>query len=248
MKKYIIIRADDLGYSEGINYGILKTIKDGIIKTAGVMVNMDTTKHGLDLVKEYNCCLGLHTNISVGKPLCNPATIPSLVDENGKFKTSREYRSAKEDFVVFEDAYREINSQYLRFLDLVGRKPDYFEAHAVKSKIFFEALEVFAKDNNLKYIPMKDKVEINNKVIGMCELNSLKNDYNAEESLKSELSKISEDCYSTYVCHPGYLDWYVCSTSSLKEGRVKEVEMLCNPEIKKWIHDNNFEMITYCDL
>ena len=39
MKK-ILIRADDLGYSEGVNYGIAKSVKDGIIGSVGVMTNM----------------------------------------------------------------------------------------------------------------------------------------------------------------------------------------------------------------
>ena len=29
----ILVRADDLGYSEGVNYGIAKSVKDGIIKS-----------------------------------------------------------------------------------------------------------------------------------------------------------------------------------------------------------------------
>ncbi|MBR3265159.1 MAG: ChbG/HpnK family deacetylase, partial [Erysipelotrichaceae bacterium] len=32
MKK-ILIRADDLGYSEGVNYGILKSVKDGLVRS-----------------------------------------------------------------------------------------------------------------------------------------------------------------------------------------------------------------------
>lgn len=248
MKKYIIIRADDLGYSEGINYGILKTIRDGIIKTVGFMVNMDSTEHGLNLIKEYNCCIGLHVNVSVGKPLCNPNDVVSLVDEKGFFRNSKDYRNAEKDFATYDDLYKEIKAQYFKFIELVGRKPDYFEAHAVKSENLGLALSDFAKQYDLRYIPIQSEVKIANKIIDMCKLNSLNKDYDAEVSLKNELEKISDGSYSTYVCHPGYLDYYLCNTSSLLEGRIKEVEMLCNPEIKKWLENNNFEIITYSDL
>lgn len=77
------MRADDLGFSEGINYGIEKSIKEGIIRSAGVMVNMPATQHGLDLLKDADVCFGLHTNICVGRPLTDPKRIPSLVDEAG---------------------------------------------------------------------------------------------------------------------------------------------------------------------
>jgi len=38
--KNIIIRADDLGYSKGVNYGTYESVKNGLINNVGVMVNM----------------------------------------------------------------------------------------------------------------------------------------------------------------------------------------------------------------
>ena len=38
--KQILIRADDLGYSEGVNYGIAKAVNEGVVKSVGVMPNM----------------------------------------------------------------------------------------------------------------------------------------------------------------------------------------------------------------
>ena len=49
----VIVRADDLGYSEAVNLGIEKTVKDGIINNVGVMVNMPATQHGLDLLVRH---------------------------------------------------------------------------------------------------------------------------------------------------------------------------------------------------
>ena len=85
MKK-ILIRADDLGYSEGVNYGIAKSVKEGIIKSVGVMSNMPTVAHGLKLLEGVDVCLGQHTNICVGKPLVDPSLIPSITNEHGEFK------------------------------------------------------------------------------------------------------------------------------------------------------------------
>jgi predicted glycoside hydrolase/deacetylase ChbG (UPF0249 family) len=50
MKK-VIIRADDLGYSEGINYGIAKSVKEGLVGSVGVMTNMPAVGHGLKLLE-----------------------------------------------------------------------------------------------------------------------------------------------------------------------------------------------------
>ena len=76
--KQLLIRADDLGYSDGVNYGIAKAVNKGVVKSVGVMTNMPTAMDGLKLLKKENVCLGQHTNICVGKPITNPALIPTL--------------------------------------------------------------------------------------------------------------------------------------------------------------------------
>ena len=57
MKK-ILVRADDLGYCEGVNYGIAKSVKDGIIRSVGLMPNMPDAEHGLKLLEGLPVCLG----------------------------------------------------------------------------------------------------------------------------------------------------------------------------------------------
>ena len=136
MSIQMILRADDIGYSEAVNYGIEKTVKEGLIRTAGLMVNMPATVHGLKLMEGTGICLGQHTNLCIGKPCADPAKIPSLLDENGNLKSSKIYRAAfaeEREFTVLDEMVIEIEAQYHRFKELVGRDPDYFEAHAVQS-------------------------------------------------------------------------------------------------------------------
>ena len=59
----LIMRADDLGFSEGVNCGIYKAIKDGVITSVGMMTNMEATQHGYNLIKDCDIALGLHANI-----------------------------------------------------------------------------------------------------------------------------------------------------------------------------------------
>ncbi|MFE5278782.1 ChbG/HpnK family deacetylase, partial [Bacillus cereus] len=49
--KRLLVRADDLGYSEGVNYGISKSVKEGIVGSVGVMTNMPAVTHGLKLLE-----------------------------------------------------------------------------------------------------------------------------------------------------------------------------------------------------
>lgn len=247
--KRLLIRADDLGYSEGINYGIAKCVKEGIIKSVGVMTNMPAVEHGLKLLKGEKVCYGQHTNICVGRPLTDPKLIPSITNENGEFRSSKEYRSAKEDFVVLDEVILEIEAQYQRFKELTGEEPRYFEGHAVASENFFKGLEIVAKRHGLKYLEFSPKSPV--RFAGTLlypHMESMQPDYEPFESLKSAVNNAHEDGCEMFVCHPGYLDAYILRTSSLTSARAYEVDMVCNPDTKKWLEENDVQLVTYDDL
>ena len=127
--KRILVRADDLGYSEAFNFGLARAVKSGIVRCVGVMPNMEWAKHGVDLLKDTDVVFTVHANICQGRPITDPALIPSLVDEQGFFKDKSLYREAKEDFVVLEEVVMEVEAQYNRLVELTGKKPFMVEAH-----------------------------------------------------------------------------------------------------------------------
>ena len=166
----LIMRADDLGFSEAVNLGIYKAVKDGVITSVGIMTNMEQAYAGYELLKDFDIALGQHTNICAGRPLTDPKLIPSLVQENGEFCSSREIRNRQVDTVVVEEAEREIEAQYLRFKEMTGRDPDYFECHAVISQNFFTALKNVAKKYGLFYenILFDQEFEKENNIYGIA--------------------------------------------------------------------------------
>ena len=147
----MIFRGDDLGISEGVNYGILKAIQDGVISCVGLMPNMESAKHGYQLIKDLDICLGQHTNICLGKPVCSPELIPSLVNENGEFYSSYDINHRQEDTIDVLECEIEIEAQLQRFIEITGRKPEYFEGHAVFSRNYLQALENVAARHHLFY-------------------------------------------------------------------------------------------------
>lgn len=247
--KRLMVRADDLGFSKGINYGILETVKNGVIKNIGFMVNMPDSLHGYNLVKDYDICLGQHTNICVGKPISDPSLIPSLVQENGDFKSSKTYRSSKEDFVVLEEAIIEVEAQYQRFKEITGKEPAYFEAHAVMSQNLMKAIEIVGNNHHLKVLgfAIGDKPLLFNGQTMYMYMDSMFPNYNPLESFK-KMAKEAKEGYNMMVCHPGYLDHYIMSVSSLTTPRTLEVDMLCSEELKDYLKENNIELYTYDDV
>lgn len=244
----LIMRGDDLGFSEGVNYGIEKAVKDGMITSVGMMPNMTSAKHGYELVKDYDIALGQHTNICVGKPLSDPRLIPSLVDDNGNFCSSREIRARKEDSIVVEEAEIEIEAQLQRFIEITGKQPDYFEGHAVFSKNFFIALKNVADKHGLFFEnPILDKEwEKENGIVGLgfAKLDD-KGLYDPRAYMEEHLQDIKGHDCCVAIFHPGYLDQYILTHSSFTLIRAMECDFLCSDWLKNWIQTNNIELVDF---
>ena len=246
----VIVRADDLGYSRGVNLGIADAVNKGIVTSVGGMTNMPEKESGLQMLTKKNVCLGLHTNICVGKPLSDPALIPSIVQPNGEFKSSKTYRSAKQDFVNLHEVILEIEAQYQRFVELTGKKPSYFEGHAVASGNFNKALEIVAQLHGCSFLPFDPGCSVpfkNSRVF--LEMDSSNPVYDPAAFLKELAQKKYRDkAIPVMVCHPGYLDAFILKTSSLTLPRTREVEMACSDEIRQWIEENGVEIISFDDV
>lgn len=208
MERKVIVRADDLGYSDAVNVGIARTVHNGLINNVGVMVNMPTTMSGLAMIKDAGVCLGLHTVISAGRPLTNPKLIPSITNPDGTFRHSSDYRAAIHDFVDLNEVVLEIEAQYQKFVALVGRQPDYFEGHAVVSDNFVKGLEIVGERHHLNLLRFaagldSPSVLFKGKVLHVF-MESMGKNYNPYETLKRAALAQYNDGYAMMVCHPGY--------------------------------------------
>ena len=86
MPKMVIINADDLGISKGINRGIAEAHLKGILNSTSLMVNMPHTQGAIQFLNNYpNLRRGLHISLIGGKPLSKKEKIPHLVNKKGYF-------------------------------------------------------------------------------------------------------------------------------------------------------------------
>ena len=126
MKRRILVRADDIGYCRGVNYGIADSVWNGIIRSAGVMPNMPESKHGVDLLKGSGVCFGMHTNVCLGKPCADPAKIPQPAGRKRQSEEQPHLPEAwkrGEEITNLDEMVIEIEAQYHRYLELVGGSP-----------------------------------------------------------------------------------------------------------------------------
>ena len=255
--KRLLLRADDLGYSYAVNLGIVRAVKEGIIRSVGLMPNMPEAKRGLSWLEGQDIAIGQHTNVCLGVPCADPATIPSLVDEDGQLKSSRTYRqSFKEgiDFVDYDDAVREIKAQHECFVELAGREPDYFEAHAVMSKTLNRAISDVAQAHGLReqkvsFDPAAKVLCGSTEVHMRCEDMLPPKDYHPTNFIRRVAEELEEGGTTVVVLHPGYLDAYILEHSSLTQNRTKEVDTLIDPDLRSWLEAQpDLQLIDYRDI
>lgn len=116
--KWVIINADDFGLSEGINLGIIKAHREGVVTSTSAAVNGDFFEQGLNLLKQTpKLDVGIHLNLTAGKPISSPHECKTLLDKNGRFFN---YSSFVQRLLLKrinpEEIKRELRAQLERFL------------------------------------------------------------------------------------------------------------------------------------
>jgi hypothetical protein len=109
----LIINADDLGYSPGVNRAIDDLFRAGLVTSTSLLVNQAGSEEGAEIARRSpRLSVGVHLNLSRGRPLSSPALVPSLVDENGMFCDPRQlFRRALLGQIRWYEAAAELEAQ-----------------------------------------------------------------------------------------------------------------------------------------
>ncbi len=80
-------------------------------------------------------------------------------------------------------------------------------------------------------------------------LRSMTPGYDPKAAIMETVESMADDETVVFVCHPGYLDQFILSSSSLTEDRTKEVDALIDPELRAWLEAQpDLRLIDYRDL
>ena len=86
MEKRLIINADDFGLSHGITDGILLTHRKGLLTSTSLMVNQPATEYAIRRAPEVpDLSIGIHLNLTEGKPVLAGEEVRTLVNLAGEF-------------------------------------------------------------------------------------------------------------------------------------------------------------------
>ncbi len=82
----LIVNADDFGLTPGVNRAIIEAHTRGIVTSATLMANMPAFADAVSLAKANPTLgIGLHFNLTQGRPLAPPHLVRSLLNPNGEF-------------------------------------------------------------------------------------------------------------------------------------------------------------------
>src|SRR6516162_8521154 len=82
----LIVNADDLGWTEGVNRGIAAAHRNGIVTSASLLANGRAFEDGVKTAGELpGLGVGVHLNLSNGKPTAPASEVGSLLNEKGEF-------------------------------------------------------------------------------------------------------------------------------------------------------------------
>ncbi len=260
----LLFQSDDYGITDAVTCGILKGIREGVIRNTGLFANMPSTEYAAAQIKDYpQACFGIDINLVAGKPVSDPQVVPGLVDENGDFISSKRRLSENEtkqgpmgqefinDPYNFEETCIEIEAQIQRFIDLVGHAPEYLHGHSLITPNIYKAMKMMSEKYDIPIsFEMMQKAKLHSVPSQYAKPFSLEQQYNydSETNLLKNLEDALDKDKCCYICHAGFVDEDLYDFSSYTVVRQKDLKAATSEKVKQLIKDHHIELITYRDL
>jgi predicted glycoside hydrolase/deacetylase ChbG (UPF0249 family) len=126
----LIVSADDFGLTAGVDRGIAAAVAAGTVTSVGVMANLVDPAAVTRLAALHpRVSLGVHLNLTTGRPLVPPADVASLVDRDGGFHSLATLtRRALARRVSPAEVTHELGAQIAR-LQRAGIAVDHLDSH-----------------------------------------------------------------------------------------------------------------------
>ena len=244
----VILNADDFGFSNSVNKGIVECYLDGRITSTTLMMNTPYTDQAIKLAKENNIKnIGIHLNLTYGKSVLPREDIPSLVDEKGVFH----YVCMLGYYTQYVDAKKELRAQIEKFLKS-GLKPTHLDYHHYFHEIpnILKAYLELAKEYNLPVRSMSKEARKITRDMGLTTTDLFSFDFHNSGVSLETLQELhdrfaNQDVSMEIMTTVGYIDEYTASQTGYL-AREMEMSVLKEAEdIQLW---DDVQKISFADL
>jgi hypothetical protein len=243
----VIINADDFGFSESVNLGIIEGHKNGIVTSTTIMVNMPAVEHALNLLKQNSSLgLGIHISLTVGKPISS--NVNTLIKETGEFYGIAEIQN----FANLEDVYKEAKAQIEKLI-FNGIYPTHLDSHhhVHTLKNFRYTFFELAKEYNLPIRIINEEHKEEARRFGIRTVDRFSDNFydSAEgEILIQKLRELPADSVIEIMTHPGFMDEDTIKRTSYNYKRELELKELIRLKSSKTLKNMKLQFISFDQL
>lgn len=250
LTKRLIVNADDLGRTHGINTGIFEAHRLGIVTSATAMVNYESIREAASLSRENpKLGIGLHVALTGGRTTLDPSAVPSLVDARGS-------QPAKPDGLggaVPSEVAAEVEAQFARFVEVFGRKPTHLDSHhhSHRRPDVFDAVTNLARREGLPVRNAGGEMGPALRRLGVRTNDAFDESFFDQGVSVARLVSIIDALpggATELMCHPAHEDAELAASSSYARVRVVELAALCDPAVRAAIERAQVRLITFAEL
>jgi chitin disaccharide deacetylase len=247
----LIVTADDFNLSAGVSRGILEAHQHGIVTETSVMVNLgDLRQAAVLLATAPGLGIGLHLNITRGRPLASPGAVAEILGVDGQFLGSPQALPAPLRKATVQV---EFQAQFDTFVHTFGRLPQHLDTHhhVHQHPVVLDALLDLAVALRLPVRSLDTQMRATMTARGLGTpvhfLGEADNEpYWTVTRLLASLRALQPGV-TELMCHPGYFDDAIGYS---RYGRQRDVERqaLCAPEVAATLQGKGIQLATYAAL
>jgi len=126
----LIINADDFGFNREITDAILECHELGTVTSTTMMANMPAFEYAVEKAKSLpDLSVGIHLNITLGRPVAPPNKVSDLLDADGYFLDQGiMFKKGNRFLLPSDQVKREFTAQIEKFL-ASGLTPSHCDTH-----------------------------------------------------------------------------------------------------------------------
>ncbi|HSW95892.1 MAG TPA: ChbG/HpnK family deacetylase [Patescibacteria group bacterium] len=252
--KRLIVNADDFGRARGINRGVLRAHRDGIVTATTLMVGAPASEDAGRMAQEAPTLdVGTHLVLTYGRPVSDPASVPSLVERDGSFPRRPDafLGTGRADR---DEALAEYRAQVSRTRALLGRAPTHLDSHHwLHDEPALEwAITTLARETGLPVRPHDDAQRDRLRAAGIPTVDHYRRDFQHAGHVDiATLERIIgdlDDGVTELGCHPGEPDAELAATSTYASLRSDELATLTDRRAKAALARNGVALAGYAVL
>jgi predicted glycoside hydrolase/deacetylase ChbG (UPF0249 family) len=131
VRRTLVVNADDLGLTVGVNNGIFHAHDRGILTSASLMASAPAAANAIrGVLNRPALGIGVHLTLVDGTPTLPPDRVPTLVGDDGRFRTSWKpfIAACLLGRVSMQDVERELTAQ-IEWVAFEGINVTHLDAH-----------------------------------------------------------------------------------------------------------------------